>query len=177
MPARTSDASRTLAAAAAGLALMFAAGCASYQLGAPSEPAFKTVFIPPVSNVAFLPQAAPIVTTAVREAFVRDGRLVLAGSPESADRVVEIKLTDYSREMATALPEDTALARKFALTLTADVALVDPRNRDAAHPTFTLSVSVDAYTDSGQQQSEYQAVPLLAGKLATEVVHRVLDTW
>jgi hypothetical protein len=177
MHARIAVARRTLAAAVSGLTLILWTGCASYQLGSPTEPAFKSVFVPVAANDAFLPQSRAAVTTAVREAFARDGRLVLAESPEAADRIVEIRLKDYSREMATALPTDTALARKFALTLLADVSLVDPRARDTAQPPFEVSVSVDAFTDSGQQQAEYQAVPLLAGKLATEIVHRVLDTW
>lgn len=156
---------------------LFTAGCASYHLGSPGETRFHSVFIPPVANDTFMPQSRAAVTTAIREAFARDGRVTLAESPSTADRIVEVRLADYSREMTSALREDTALARKFALTLTAEVKVVDPANPDAAATPASVAVSVDAFTDSGQQQAEFQAVPLLAGRLAAEVVHRVLDTW
>jgi len=177
MRARTAGVRTALTAAAAGLVAFLIAGCASYKLGAPSQPAFKTVFIPAVTNDAFLPQSRAIVTAAVREAFARDGRIALADGPAGADRILEIRLADYSREMTTAQRADTALARSFALTLVAELKLVDPRDAGKAMDATPVSVSVDAFTDSGQQQSEYQAVPLLAGKLAAEIVHRVLDTW
>lgn len=177
MPARISGARSLFAAIALAAAMLLAGGCASYQLGSPSNPTFDTVFVPPVANDSFMPQSRAAVTTAVREAFARDGRVELAANAGSAGRVIEIRLTDYSREMATALPSDTALARKFVLTLNAEVRVVDPANREAQITPVAISVSVDAYTDSGQQQAEFQAVPQLADKLATEVVHRVLDVW
>lgn len=178
MPDRTAGFRRSLVAAAVTAALLlFTAGCASYHLGSPAETPFHSVFVPPVANDTFMPQSRAAVTTAIREAFARDGRVTLAGSPSEADRIVEVRLADYSREMTSALREDTALARKFALTLTAEIKLIDPANPGAIVSPAQVAVSVDAFTDSGQQQSEFQAVPLLAGKLATEVVHRVLDTW
>ena len=88
---------RWYVAASAALILMLFSGCASYHLGAPSEPAFKTVFVPPVRNDSFMAQSRAIVTTAVREAFARDGRVSLARNPGEAERVVEVHLTDYSQ--------------------------------------------------------------------------------
>lgn len=177
MTARNPGARSMFAAVAPVLASLVIAGCASYKLGSPSVPGFEAVFVPPVANDSFMPQSRAAVTTAVREAFARDGRVRLAANAGAAGRVIEIRLTDYSREMATALTADTALARKFVLTLAAEIRVVDPGSPDATAEPLQLSVSVDAYTDSGQQQSEFQAVPLLADKLATEIVHRVLDTW
>ncbi|HEY5552890.1 MAG TPA: LPS assembly lipoprotein LptE [Opitutaceae bacterium] len=177
MPARNAGLCRLLATAVVAAAMLFTAGCASYQLGSPAEAPFQSVFIPPVANDTFVPQSRAAVTTAIREAFARDGRVTLAESPAGADRIVEVRLADFSREMTSAVREDTALARKFALTLTAEVRLIDPASPGASAAPSQIAVSVDAFTDSGLQQSEFQAVPLLAGKLATEVVHRVLDTW
>jgi hypothetical protein len=125
-----------------------------------------------------MPQSRAAVTTAIREAFSRDGRVALAASPEAAERILEVRLIDFSREMTSAQRDDTALARKYALTLTAEVRLVDPSQPDAPPATaWQVAVSVDSFTDSGQQQSEFQAVPLLAGSLAREIVHRVMDRW
>lgn len=178
MPDRSAAPGGSLVAAAvAAVAFLIAGGCASYQLGSPAEPQFQSVFVPPVANDTFLPQSRATVTTAVREAIARDGRVRLAASPGDADRILEVRLVDFSREMTSALRDDTALARKFALTLTAEVRLVDPAQPGAPSHASEVAVSVDSFTDSGQQQSEYQAVPLLAASLAREIVHRVLDTW
>jgi hypothetical protein len=178
MSDRTAASHRPLVAAAIATALfLFGAGCASYQLGSPAELQFKSVFIPPVVNDTFVPQSRAAITTAIREAFARDGRLILADSAAAADRVLEVRLADFAREMTSAQRADTALARKFALTLTAEVKLIDPAMPDSAPTMSKVSVSVDAYTDSGLQQAEFQAVPQLAEKLGVEVVHRVLDTW
>jgi hypothetical protein len=35
----------------------------------------------------------------------------------------------------------------------------------------------EVFTDSGQLQSEFQTLPLLADALATKVVHTALDVW
>jgi hypothetical protein len=178
MPVRTAAPGRSLVAAAvAAVSLLFAGGCASYQLGSPAEPRFQSVFVPPVANDTFLPQSRAAVTTAIREAIARDGRVRLAASPADADRILEVRLVDFSREMTSARRDDTALARKFALALTAEVRLVDPAQPGAPILPSEVAVSVDSFTDSGQQQSEFQAVPLLAGSLAREIVHRVLDRW
>jgi len=40
-----------------------------------------------------------------------------------------------------------------------------------------MIVKRDVYTDSGQQQAEYQILPLLAEDLAAKASHAVLDTW
>jgi hypothetical protein len=74
-------------------------------------------------------------------------------------------------------PADTGLARKFALNLHASCTLTDRRT---GRPYFTnrvLQVTKDAFTDSGQLQSEYQALPLLAAALADKVAHTVFDVW
>jgi hypothetical protein len=38
-------------------------------------------------------------------------------------------------------------------------------------------VQREAFTDSGQLQSEYQTLPLLAESLAAKVTHAALDVW
>ncbi|OYV47791.1 MAG: hypothetical protein B7X06_02645, partial [Verrucomicrobia bacterium 21-51-4] len=48
-------------------------GCGHYQLGRPSGPGFHTLFIEPVRNSTFAPQAQALVGQAVANAFVREG--------------------------------------------------------------------------------------------------------
>jgi hypothetical protein len=153
------------------------AACAHYQLGTKSKLAFATVYVAPVENRAVLPQAQAIVATALRDALLRDGRVTLVTSPEAADVTLRVALAGYNREMAAANPADTGLARKFALHLHAACTLTDNRTGRPLFADRDITVTKDAYTDSGQLQAEYQTVPLLAEALADKVAHAVLDVW
>lgn len=166
----------------AGLVLW--AGCATYRLGTESKPGFTSIFIPPVENKAHLPQAVAIMTTQVREAFLRDGRVTLANHAEDADAILQITLVRYGRDVATARPDDTGLGRKFNLALTALCTLRNTRdnsilfeNRAIAVEQQIFATATPQQVDSDQLQAEYQALPLLAAALAEKVSHAALDVW
>jgi len=150
--------------------------CSHYQLGTTGKLSFSTLYVEPASNQTLLPQAQAIISTQLREAFAKDGRVTLVASPEAADATLRVNLRDYHRDVASVLENDTGLARKYTLTLEVVCTL---RNR-AGDNLFTdraIRVQRDAFTDGGQLQSEYQTVPFLAEALAKKVVHAVLDVW
>jgi|SRR5208283_53775 len=151
--------------------------CSHYQLGTQSKLAFTTLYVAPVENRAMLPQAQVLVATEIRDALRKDGRVTVVDSSEVADAVLRVSLVKYDREVAAANSTDTGLARKFALNLHASCTLTDRRT---GHPYFSnrqLVVTRDAFTDSGQLQSEYQTLPLLAASLGDRVAHAVFDVW
>lgn len=160
-------------------------GCAHYQLGTGSAPTFKTLFIEPIENETTLPQAIGLVSTQLREAFIRDGRLRIVATPAEADAVLSVRLTRYARDIATVLPNDTGLARKFELSLNATATLRERASGQARFSQRPLSVRRQAFTDqpqspgqfNNQLQTEYQTLPLLAEALAQSAAHAVLDTW
>ena len=88
-------------------ALAFISGCNSYQLGNPVELPFESIYIKPVSNDSFAPQAQALLSTQIRDVFIRDGRTKLVTSREAADAVLLINLTDYKRYAAARQSEDT----------------------------------------------------------------------
>lgn len=163
-----------------------AAGCSHYKLGTEGQLAFTTLYVEPVANRARLPQAQAIVTTQLRDAFEKDGRVALANSPEAADATLTVVITDYHRDIAAVREQDTGLASKFILTLGVVCTLRDNRS---GHPFFSdraVSVQRSVFTDNGQPssslvgnqlQAEYDTVPLLAQVLADKVAHTVLDVW
>jgi len=159
------------------LALLTLPACSHYQLGTKAKLAFTTLYVAPVENRAMLPQAPAIFTTEIRDALLKDGRVTLVASPEAAEVTLRVTLTGYEREVAVASSADTGLTRKFALNLRAACTLTDNRTGKALFTNREIRVAQDAYTDSGQLQSEYQALPLLAGTLAGKVAHAVLDVW
>lgn len=159
------------------IAALGLAGCAHYQLGTEGKPAFATLYVAPVANKTLLPQAEPIVSTQLREAFIRDARVVLVNSAAEADATLSVTINDYHREMTAAREDDTGLARKFALTLGTTCTLRDNRSGQVLFSDRPIAVRRDAFTDSGQLQSEYQTLPLLAAALAQKISHAVLDVW
>ncbi len=152
-------------------------GCAGYRLGTGTEPKFTRLFIAPVTTEALIPQARELVTTQLREAFLKDGRIKLTASPAEAEAVLRISLTAYDRSVAVSRQDDTGLARRLDVSLRARATLTDQRTQQALFVQRPLTAKRGVFTDSGLVPAEYQALSLLAEQLANEAVHAVLDTW
>lgn len=152
-------------------------GCAGYQLGTGTQPKFTTLFIAPVTTEALIPQARELVTTQLREAFLKDGRVKLVASPSEANAVLRISLIGYDRTVAVSRQDDTGLARRFDVSLRAHATLTDQRTQQALFALRPLTAKRGVFTDSGLVPAEYQALSLLAEQLANEAAHAVLDTW
>ncbi len=161
----------------AGLLLGVATSCSNYQLGTGAKVKFSTLFIAPVTAKTVIPQAQVAITTQLREAFIKDGRVTLVDSPESADAVLRITLIGYDRAVAVSRADDTGLARRFDLTLKANATLTDNRTKETYFTDRVLSAKRGVFTDSGLVPAEYETMPLLAEQLASETVHAVLDVW
>jgi len=159
------------------LAIVLLTGCAGYRLGTGSTTKFTRLFIAPITSEALIPQAQALVTTQIREAFIHDGRVTLVNSAEAADAVLSVTLASYGRTVAVSRPDDTGLARRFDVTLQARATLLDNRTKQPYFSQRLLDAKRGVFTDSGLVPSEYQALPLLAELIASEVVHAVLDTW
>lgn len=159
-----------------GVVIAFA-GCANYQLGTGKAPKFSTLYIAPITSEALIPQAQALVTTQIREAFSRDGRVSLVNSAQAADAVLQVTLTSYDRIVSVARSDDTGLARRFNVKLHARATLTDHRTKQVYFERRPLAVERGIFTDSGLVPAEYQGLPLLAEQLAGETVHAVLDTW
>ncbi len=158
-------------------AMLVLPACAHYQLGTGARIKFATLFIAPVTSTTLIPQAQVLVTTQLREGFIRDGRVTLVDSPQGADAVLQVTLTGYDRTVAVARPDDTGLARRFDLALQARATLTDNRTKQIFFSQRPLTARRGVFTDSGLIPSEYQTLPLLAEQLADETLHAVLDTW
>ncbi len=152
-------------------------GCAGYQLGTGSTPKFATLFVAPVKTEALIPQARAELTTRVREAFIRDGRVRLVNSAETADAVLEITVTGYKRDVAVTRADDTGLARRFDVTLQTRATLLNNRDKGQYFTDRVIESKRGAMTDDGLVPAETQLLPVLGESLANEVVGAVLDTW
>lgn len=166
------------------LALLFFTGCSHYQLGTEGRLTFTRLYIAPVENDAALPQAAAVFSTQIRDALLRDSRIVLVNSSHEADATLTVSLAQLTRGVATARPDDTGLARKFEITINALCTLHDNRTHTALFEKRPVSVMRQLFTtpspyinESDQLQAEYNLMPQLATALADRIAHNVLDVW
>ena len=168
--------------------LAFISGCNSYQLGKPFELPFESIYIKPVTNDSFAPQAQTLLSTQIRDAFIRDGRTKLVTSREAADAVLLINLTEYNRYPAARQSEDTTTADSFSLVLAAEVSLFNQNKGDYYFLKRIINESSSAYVDNPYAtpavaqtqdflQMEYQAMPRLTHDLSRRIADEVLNTW
>lgn len=179
---------RLLSASAAAL-FLFTSACSHYRLGTGSTRDYESIFIAPVDTNAAMPQSTAILTTQIRETFIRDGRLRVVNTPDEADAVLTVKLGKLDRRFETNFASDGGLARKMGLTLDATATLRDPSGQKTWFADRALAVERQIFTDDGsstgpsalqpvqQTQAEYQIVPQLGEALAAQVRGAVLDTW
>lgn len=159
------------------LLALLASGCAHYRLGTGSAPAFRSLHVAPADSRIALPQGAALLSTRLREALLRDARVELRPDPGSAEAALTLTLVDYRREIAAARADDTGLARKFNVTLTAACTLRDPRTGRSLWTDRRISVRREVFTDSGQLQAEYQNLALLTEALAARITSDLVETW
>ncbi len=150
-------------------------GCANYQLGDSVEMPFKSVYVKPVVNHSFAPQAEVILANQVIEDLNRSGQVKTA--EKGADATLSIVLSDYQRGVTATRPQDTQQARAFSLTLTATITLTNNKTGEVYIKQHELTASQDAFTDGGFIQSEYQAMPILTRKLAQMISSQILGAW
>jgi hypothetical protein len=163
-------------------------GCAHYKLGAGTGPSFSTLYIAPTKNQATLAQSQATLSTMLREAFIKDGRVQVVDSDTDAEATLTVTLVTYKRDNAANREDDNGLARKFTLRLTASMSLRDNRTGTMLFKDREVEVQREAFVDNGlgsvpfgtsnnQLQSEYNTFPLLADLLAGKATHAVLDVW
>ncbi len=179
----------TLGIVAAALTLL--SGCASYQLGSSSEIPFETLYIQPATNDSFAPQAQPIVSSQLRSAFIRDGRIQLVTKAEDADAVLSVNLTDYTRSSASRSTRDSERASDFDIRLESKATLFNQRSGDYYFEGRKLSARTNSYVRNpylegtagtlegvdAYHQGEREAMPRLARDLARQIADEVLSTW
>ncbi len=168
--------------------LAFISGCNSYQLGNPFELPFESIYVKPVTNDSYAPQAQTLLSTQIRDVFIRDGRTKLVINREAADAVLIINLTEYNRIAAARQSDDTTSAASFRLVLAAEVSLFDQNKGDYYFQKRMIRESSSAYVNNPYAtpataqtqdflQMEYQAMPRLTHDLSRRIADEVLSTW
>lgn len=159
-----------------GLALFLQAGCSSYRLGSGGEPEIDSVYVAPVINDSEAPQAVVPFTRAIKESFLTDGRVEVAGRAETADGILEVRLTNYERFVAATQAVDTALGQSFRTVLHGRATLRKADGTVLLDDRY-FRVESSVLVEEDLVQSEYQNMPVLTRELAERIRDAVLDTW
>jgi len=150
-------------------------GCAGYQWGDPVDVPFQTIHVPPPVNASLAPQAAALLGTALRQELEQSGRVALGGA--GSDAVLSVTISGLEREISAEQQSDTALARKWRVTLSADCSLANPQTGKVFFERRKVSAFDEVYVDGGLVAAEYQNMPVLTRRLATAIAREVLSVW
>jgi hypothetical protein len=149
--------------------------CAHYQAGSGVSIPFSTIQISPVVNQSLAPQINQVINHDLRQAFIQSPDVVVESS--GANARLNVTVNNYTRETIATNSQDTGLARKYALTLSATCDLTNQMDDTPYFTNRPVSVYLDVFLDSGQTQAETNAIPLLSKKLSTAIANEVLQVW
>lgn len=153
-------------------------GCFSYRLaGTPVKLPFKTVYVKPVQNLSYAPQAADPLTNAISAAINRAPEVKTALEGD-ADAILDVRIVDFRRRAVATKSADTAVSAANRVTLTAKCTLVK-RNGDVVFADRTVKASATVYAGdiNATVTGEYQTMPVLARELGEKVKDAVIGIW
>ena len=158
------------------LVLLFLSGCVGYRLGGTRPQGVETVFVAPVVNKTTEPAIELQVTHALRQRIQFDGRLKLVDSPEKADAIIEVTLTDYSLHTTAYRKDLLTTAEQYRLRIRAKSVL---KMRDSGKVVSKSSTYGEAtfQFQSDLTTSKRNALPRAAEELAKFTVDDLVERW
>ncbi|MCH8474293.1 MAG: LPS assembly lipoprotein LptE [Opitutales bacterium] len=167
---------RFFAIAFIGLAL---GGCQNYRLGSGEETLpFSSLYIESILNRTTLPQAEVHLTQQLPVEFNRAPTSVsLANSPEAAEAILQIRISDFRRLRKVAQEEDTGLTRKFEWVVRANATLQSQDGTQVFFADRPITVRTDVFDEGDILTAEVAATPLITQELAEAIVREVTQVW
>lgn len=151
-------------------------GCSHYRMGPPGQLAFQSIYVAPVQNRSYAPQASAELTTQIVDSMQDHGNLTVV-EHGSADVTLETTIIDYQRIVGATQQADTALAESYVLVMQADITLRDNRSGKVLMNSRRVSADQQAFVQGGFQIAEYQAMPVLTRELASNITDEVVSVW
>lgn len=164
---------------------MMCVSCSNYRLsGTPQPLPFKSVYVKPVQNYSYAPQAANLLSTQVIDMISQTPGLNVADLND-AQAVLEMTLVDYKLQGSSTRTDnlsgsrrtDTALASAFFVTLEVKCTLKDRVTGEIIFKDRLVKATDNVYVGQSFLLSEYQNMPILTRELARKVVDQVIGIW
>jgi hypothetical protein len=157
-------------------ATLLLAGCMGYQLGGTRPEGIKTVHLAPVINATTESAIELQVTHALRRRIQFDGRLKLRNSPESADSVIEVKLTDYSLTAIAFRDDLKTTPEQYRMRITGTAILKNVETGDTLSESKTYG-EARFFFESDLTTSKRNALPTAAEEIAKFMVDDLIERW
>lgn len=152
-------------------------GCGYRLGGGPSAyPQIRTVAIPVFRNETFEPSLEIAITSALKEAIIRDGRWRVVDYPEGADARLEGRLASFDRTPLSF--SVTKVVTQYRVTVRADIRLVERSTSKILWQDRGLSGHAEYFLtpDIAQTRSaEDRAIREAAANLGETTAARFLD--
>ncbi|MDR1528019.1 MAG: LPS assembly lipoprotein LptE [Puniceicoccales bacterium] len=153
------------------------AGCIYYSMRPNTPLEFDKIYVVPIKNDSFAPQAQVLLTKQVRTRLANIAGLELASSPENA-AVLEITIVDFGRSVATTQEDDTSRAKSFNVKMAIVCALRNNITGKVYFKDYRISDFVECHMSNNNFQAfQYQAIPKLTNKLANKVCDIICNLW
>lgn len=153
------------------------AGCASYQLGSMLPDDIKTVYVPTFVNKTSEPLIETEATQAAIRELQKDGSLKVVSSPEEADTLLTVTLTDYQLTPLKYESDRNTTADEYRMTLTAQVVLTRRTTDKVVSENPRIQGETDLPISGDFTTSKKQGLPNAAEDLAHNIVESVVEAW
>lgn len=158
------------------VATLLFSGCMGYQLGGSRPEGIETVSLAPVINRTGEPAVELQVTHAVSQRIQFDGRMKLINTPENADAVIEITLTEYELTPISYRSDLRTTPNSYRLRITGVAELNDAKTGE----TLSTSSTYGEATFEFQQDltsAKRDALPTAAREIAKFMVDDLIERW
>lgn len=169
-----------------GLAMCAAfVACSNYRLaGTPVRLPFSSVYVMPVKNASYAPQASNLLTNEISMAINQTPGLKTAYQSD-AQATLETRIIDYRRRPVATRADDTALAASYAMEVTAECTLTRSngdvvfKNRKVKAMAFLYpgEEGANGRTYDNTIGGEYQQMPVLMRELGGKIKDAVIGIW
>lgn len=164
---------------ACALLCAFGTGCSNYRLaGTAAELPFHSIYVRPVRNFSYAPQAAALLTNSISQSLMQSPDLTLA-NPGDAQAELQTEIVDYRRTPIATQSYDTALAASCQISATAKCTL-KRSNGEVIFKDRKVTARTIIYLNSvgnGLIGDEYQNMPVLMRELGGKIKDAVLGIW
>ena len=160
-------------------------GCSNYSFGRRAQIPlpFSRIYVAPVKNESFAPQAQALLTKSVRNKLANQPGIKLAESPDNA-AILEITIIKYGQSSAGYEYVEKKDGDKkhdgwkaYDVDMSVSCSLVDGKTGKVYFKDHKVSASVECRDRENYQEAKYQAMPQLVQKLADKICEDICNVW
>jgi hypothetical protein len=158
------------------ISALLGGGCMHYEPS--SGLPFRRIYVAPVKNDSFAPQAQALLTKQLRIKLSKRPELELAESAENA-ALLEVELVGFDQSVATEMESDTACTKSLDVTLVAFFTLSDVQCGVVRYHIKDCKAvaSIECHEGGSYRDAKYQSMPRLTDKLADKICDILCNLW